>query len=191
MSEGKYHGHQLFPYCEIDGIRTLPDSFMTGLWERLVDDKILTALFYEGSARTAPTFLEVMKRPANTVFLVRDNSAGPGPAGVAMICWLNNWRHRRADIHFAIFRSHQGRQSVALGRWLLGQLFGLRDHHDQPLLDIITGFTPASNRLAVRWLTAGGRQVGGIIPDGCWLHDEQRRDNLVISYLHRYQYHQE
>ena len=174
----------LIPYCERDGQRTLPDSYMQRLWERMVTTGVVQWLFYDGLVRTQEAFLGLMKNPTLTVLIVALKGAPEAPIG---FCWLNNWENGSAEIHFTGLRSPSAGRPAdpVFGRFVLSRLFALRDSQGQPLLDVIIAQTPAWNWPALKYITRCGMQPCGEIPDGAYLAYRHRRDNLIITAIKR------
>lgn len=160
---------------------------MAAIWQRLIDERLHQWLFYDGSINSPADFLVFMKLPTNTVFLAL-HQHGRSPEHAMGVFWLNNWQVGSAELHFSIFRAYQGKTGIAAGRQALARLFAMLDPQNQPLLDIIVGKVPRSNRLAVRHAAACGFQQAGIIPSGCRLDFQGRRDDLTINFIKREEY---
>lgn len=174
--------YSLQTYCEVDGVRTMRDSRILGIFDRLVSQGDLRKVFYDGVIGNRETFLRSMKHGDNALYLVM---AGELEVGV---CWLNGWKQRTAQVHFCFFREAIKAKvdTVAIGRWMLRELLTIEGQNGEYLLDVLLGGTPANNRLALHYLKRCGWTVAGVVGDGCLLYwENDRRVDLVISSIRR------
>jgi hypothetical protein len=161
---------QIYPYVPLDnGAWSIPDSAMAAVWEQLEAEGKAEQLFYDGTVRDVPGWLEFIKRPQVFLLVVADPEA-KRPVHVA---WLKDvydgvaWAH-----HCSLGRYHRGTWGAVLDYW----------RGFQPLR-LLLGLTPASNERAVKFLKKiCGFTVVGTIPEICNLAYEGRRVDGIVSY---------
>lgn len=102
--------------------------------------------------------------------------------------YLTDVQGRSARIHFLTLpcgtRRTAGRRPLAKAAALYGMGMALWDEEGYRL-DTLIGFTPASNRPAVRFVRSLGGHDHGEVPGLCWLHDEGRSVPAVITVFDR------
>jgi len=108
---------ELIPYTEVDGIRTMSDSFLMELFMRTRDEGSDEYVFYDGPMDFS-TFVALFKTPGNFLFLIRADG------DVVGYVWLNGWKEYTATAHFCFFKSIRGNgKAVEIGRQTIRWLF--------------------------------------------------------------------
>lgn len=146
----------ILPYCVRDGIPTMRDSEMAGLFDAMAEAGTARTVFYDGTVNNRDEFVREMKRRDTHLFVVRERET------LLAFFWLNTLEGRSARIHFCGFRPLFGRSS-AVARECLKRTLHMRAGADF-VLDTLIGVTPVENRLAVRMLKRAGMIPVGVIP---------------------------
>lgn len=170
----------LIPYVEVDGAYSLTDTQAGRIWDEMAREGLDKVTFYSGDVRDKGQFLEMMKRRANVVHTIWDKDT----ERPLMVAWLNAWQKNAALAHFCILPDGWGKHSVRLGRMSLGHWFSF-ENGNGPLLDVIVGKTPASNRAATIYLRRVGMTVLGEIPHLEHDYYIDRTVGCVFSYVTR------
>lgn len=140
-------------------------AMLAHIHERLVQEKLLYRLFYDGANRTLDNFMADMVRPGTLPFVVM---AGDEPAAFT---WLNSFEGRSARGHFVFFRHFWGRKcSVDIGRRYFRYALSLHDSEGY-LLDSLVGITPKQNALSWKYALECGCVMVGTIPQFVWMAD--------------------
>ena len=162
----------LVPYTTVDGIKTLPDTFLADFFGHMQADGIVHSVWGDKMPDVAH-FLEFFHNPnILPVFAFIEGR----PAGVA---WLNNIAPNNAVAHFAILREHWGRTAMRIAGTWLDYWFSVPGTRQAYLFDVIIGVTPSVNRRALHFVDRLGFSRVGEVPyvaDG---------DPATISYLTR------
>jgi hypothetical protein len=169
---------KLFPYTEIDGIRTISDSDMKRLFDRTVNDGSDKIVFYEGTILTSDEFLTAMKSPQVLFYVLYLG------ADIVGYTWLNRFENHTARNHFCGFSEVWG-QSVVLGRKAISQLIRMKDRSGHYIFDLFTGFIPVWNKLAIDFALNCGAQTHGVIPNAIWNQEKQKSEDAVFIYYTR------
>ncbi len=165
----------LLPYTEIDGIRTVKDSVIKGLFQMTVTEGLDKIVFYEGTVQTADEFLRVMKNSMSWLFMKDGEIIG--------YTWLNRFENKTARHHFCVFKDHWG-QLEELGRYTIQRLVNL-ESGDGYVFDLLTGFIPAWNERAIKFALKCGGKTHGVIPNAIWNHEKQQSEDAVFIYYTR------
>ncbi len=171
---------ELICYDAVDGIPTFADSFIMGLYERMKAQGSLSDVFYAYDPQLLgpEQFLDLFKFGSNRLWVIFHNGEVSG------FFWLNDFAEKSAMIHYCFFKNIWGPQSAVLGRYILDYLLGLRSETG-PVFDVITGLTPVTNRLAVRFLEKVGMTVVGKIPNRCLIFTDRTTVPGIVSYRTR------
>ena len=103
--------------------------------------------------------------------------------------WLNDMREKSARVHFAFFRKAWGRgpeaPSIILARFMNATLLRLKDANGEYMLDMLYGFTPKRNQIAIKRMQLTGVVIQGEIPHGAWFADTGKSEDAVFSTVTR------
>ncbi|MDA3807663.1 MAG: hypothetical protein PF440_07105, partial [Thiomicrorhabdus sp.] len=77
----------LYPYTEVDGIRTYSDSVIEKLFLRTEEDSLVKTVFYDGTVKTKEQFLAAMKYGECLFYIVYIDTKIVGYA------WLNRFEN--------------------------------------------------------------------------------------------------
>jgi len=149
------------------------------LWDMLVDDGLVSTVFYEGRVTNAAAFAALMFSPLTVCYA----AFGPGsrPAGLA---WLNAQEGKAARLHFCFFR-HARRHALALGRLFTRFLLTARDEGGESYLETLYAGVPQSNRPALSLARKLGFRTMGVLPGAAYIAEADRLEGLVLSRLTR------
>jgi len=127
-------------YVEIDGVRTMSDSFIMSLLDRAGKDGVLSLIFYGDSKYTKEMFLSKLKTELDTLFFavtVDDELAGFG------LCDNIRWDH--CDFHFCVFSEFWGKpETVDASIDIYRQLHELK-------FSMMYGVVPIDNEFALKF----------------------------------------
>ena len=174
--------YRLIPYTAVDGIPTLPDSFIKGLFVRMADEGLIGDVFYDGSASTPNDFLALMKFGKNHLNVIECDGKIGG------CCWLNNFEKRRADFHFCFFSNLRGKDAVEIGKKVVVELLTMKNADGEYIFDLLVGLTPTNNAAAIRWCRRMEFETLGILPAAAWDAAENKSVPGLISYVERGKY---
>jgi hypothetical protein len=166
----------VMPYCEIDGVRNYPDTFIRGLYLQMTAEGTVETVFHDGRINSADDFLRAMKSSNNCLYLVCLEKKIVG------IVWLNRIEATSAHVHFCGFKESWGEQSERIGRETMRMLLGIKSRNGKYLFDVLLGLIPAGNERAVNWLLDIGLQKVGVIPHGLFsIRTGKSIDGLILS----------
>jgi len=163
----------------MDGIATFTDSEIIGFYYRMVDAGAANTVFSDGQIQSGEEWLLMAKSPGSFLFVVYVGSE------VVAVAWLNRVEIRTARFHYCMFYNGWKKGSVEIGTQVLETLMGRKDSNGEYLFDMLTGLTPLSNRLAVRYLKKCNWKIVGELPFGTWNHKKQKSEPAVVSYYIR------
>jgi hypothetical protein len=134
----------ILPYVEIDGARTVPDVYLTGCYNQLVEDGTADIVFSRGEVKNSQEFIQLMKHPNNLpLFVVIDKQ-------IKGVAWLNHVSGNYAFGHFAFFKETWGK-TKEMGEAIIDYWFSFPGENG-PLFDVIVGMVPSKNPRAIRFV---------------------------------------
>lgn len=169
---------RIVPYLLNDGIPNFRDSEIKGFYDRMVREGTADKVFYDGTVKSADDFLRMMRGRGNALYVVFEQAEPWG------FCWLNHFKMKSARIHFCAFRPAWGR-AHEYARGSMSQLINLRLADGSYWHDVFCGYTPETNKLAIRMLKQAGMKIVGTIPNKLWIASEKRTVGAVVSYFSR------
>jgi len=168
----------LMPYCEVDGIATFTDSEILGFYDRMVKTGTAEIVFTDGKINCREDWLRAMKSPENFLYVVYADKK------VVALVWLNRVEIKKARFHYVGFFKGWKKGSVKIGRQVLNILMSKKTS-DGYLFDVLTGLTPSSNKIAIKYMQLCGWKIVGELPFGAWDYKEKRSEPALISYYVR------
>jgi hypothetical protein len=171
----------LLAYSAIDGIPTMTDSEVRGLYERMEADDTAETVFYDGSVLNADDFLKTMKHGMTQLFMVSVDRE------VAGAVWLTDFEVRRASFHFCFFSNVWEMDLVDIGKECVCQILN-SERLSVPMFDCLTGIVPVTNKRAIGWCEKMCFSVLGTLPNGAWIRREQRSVPATVYYVERGNY---
>jgi hypothetical protein len=148
---------RLIPYVEINGARTLPDSFVEDVFTEMVVRGLVSTVFAGSLVKDGDDFLRMIRSPSNlAVFAV----LGEQCVGLA---WLNGIGVNHAYGHFCYFDNDHV-SAVEFGRKVLDYWWSLSGPKGA-VLDVILGAIPSFNARAVAYVQKMGFVKLGEIPN--------------------------
>lgn len=142
------------PYVHCDGIPTMRDSSIVGLYDLMERDGTAETVFFDGMIKNGQDFLNYIKSPG-VVLLVANSKDTPVGCG-----WLNGFESNTARAHFCLFSEGWGGNSVNIGKKMVEKaisIFGL---------DMLIGMIPSINERAINFSLACGAKLAGEFPFG-------------------------
>lgn len=168
---------EMIPYVEWDGVRTFPDKYMKGLYEQCVDEGHAETVFYEGTVRNADDFIVALKESVCWV-VARGNVA------VAVV-WLNRHEGHFARMHWVVFADCPRRELFELGRFTSRSILSRKNKSGQFLFDMLLGYVPVRNTVAIKYVLKCGGSLIGELPNGAWIANEQRSVPVAVVAITR------
>jgi len=141
-------------------------------------DNTADRVFYDGSINNAKEFLAFVKSPSNLFYFVMEENHMCG------FVWLNHLECDTARIHFCGFKRKWG-HIIQIGKWVLNQLIHMQNEFGFYLFDTFVGYTPANNRLAVKYNQNIGMVTVGVIPGLLLDYHNGRAVDGVVTYFNR------
>lgn len=149
----------LLPYCEIDGIRTVPDSVIHGLFDQMIKDRTLKRVFFDGGVQKACDLVRTW-RACETYFVVDS-----GKKEIASVIWLTDHHQRTAYVHWVIFSAYWGQSAPIILETALTDLFSRKNGNGEFEFDALFGMVPETNRLGVKLVEkCRAMKIVGTIP---------------------------
>jgi hypothetical protein len=162
--------YQLWPGAFIDGVFSIPDEVLIGLWREMESTGKHRDLFYSGVVTTSADWVDWIKSPSNYPVFVVDTTR----VKIVAIGWLNHVGDGCALAHFCIL----GMPRAEIGIVVLQYWSNVK------VLEVLVGFTPETNRGAVRYAEKIGFKRTGYIPRMCnMVYDGRRVGAVITTYL--------
>lgn len=141
---------QVIIYTTVDGIRTLKNSEMVHIYRQLEGANLLKHL--GKNMNSSSKFLLSFKMAFYTLVVIKEKDR------LAMVVWLSPIDRGVMHYHFVIMPEFRG-QSVEIGKKankLIMEVLKLK---------MLIGYTPETNKLAIRWLDRSGYKRLGVVPN--------------------------
>ena len=169
--------------CMLRHKSALSNTELAHLWRELRSSGTASAVFYGGQVHDEYEFVNLVRLHCNHFWAVYWKGH---PAGFV---WLNDMREKSARVHFAFFRNAWGRgpeaPSIILARFMNAPLLRLKDANGEYMLDMLYGFTPKRNQIAIKRMQLTGVVIQGEIPHGAWFADTGKSEDAVFSTVTR------
>lgn len=149
---------KLYPYIINDGVPSLKDSELVGLYKKMSQDESLNLVFWNRPTGEygVGDWLDLVKTDAQLFVIMTEEGE------IAGMCWLTNIMGRRADIHYCMFKEFWGK-SDELCKEVPELLF------DMTNLNCIVATIPEFNKYAFGKPLVYGFTGAGTIPNLCWI----------------------
>lgn len=165
----------LLPYCEIDGIRTLKDSDIKHLYQRIEEAGVADIVFCGSDIKDAEGFLAAMKYKDNHLYVVLVDEKPE------MIVWLNRFEGKFARFHWCPFKDLRGDRLTQVGMAVRDKFFSMKDYSGEYLYDMLMGIIPIENKPAIGFLKKIGVKELGILPKAV-LKDGKSTPGVLMYY---------
>jgi hypothetical protein len=169
---------QILPYIEVDGIRSFPDSYILGLYDKIIHEGH-GHMFQDGSIRDRDEFLSSMKYGDNFLWIVYHDLQLLGA------WWLNSHEGRTARIHFCTFKGHDAIVKKKLVHEVMEYLIHQIGPDGKYLFDAFVGYLFTSNSRAIKYMEACGATIVGEIPMLLWNDQTGKSESGTIMYYVR------
>lgn len=144
------------------------------------EPRVMRALNYEGDVGTKEAFFRIVTTSPFFAIIYDADRARLG------LVWLNRLEHRRAYVHFCVFKKSWGHGTSEVGRFVIRELFDLRlSGESLPAFDVLMGLVPESNSLAVRFGLKCGFKRAGAIPGYFFNAEAVRPEAAIVLYCTR------
>jgi len=180
MTSHHSYNVRLLPYTEINGIRTLRDSDIVALYEKIISDGMKDVVFSDGEIANAFDFLTAMKYGNNKLFVVLADEEWAG------VLWLNRFKSKTAHAHFCGFSSFWGKNTVDIGKKAINEVLHMKNgDNNEYLFDTLLGLIPVANIVAIKWVKKIGFIEVGVIPNGLWNEPMKHSEDGMLLCLTR------
>lgn len=171
VMETNAQGPGILPYTIIDGIPTLSDSQIRGIFNAIRPGTVKLT-WYDKSVVSGDDLVTFFKTPGQFMFLILFNGVVVG------LIWVNDIKHRAATVHFTCL--HEVHTDI-LG---IASRYGARKIMEGLGFDVFVGLTPATNKRQLRYMTEIiGCKIVGTIPMACYDSYKDKSIDGVVSYL--------
>ena len=157
---------------------SVKDDTMGYVFDKMLKYRLVRRVFPAGEVADPDKWQQMIKRQGNIVHIVTNER------DIVAVAWLNGISHNHAFAHYCCFPEIWGKDTVTVMRQSLKYWFGFKADA-KPMLDIILGRTPASNKLAVAFLKRVGMTVLGEIPDIGIDAYTGTKTGIIFSYIKR------
>jgi len=106
-------------------------------------------------------------------------------ANIVLVTWLNRFEGKIARVHWCSFKEISCRKKIDAGKYACKKLLTMKNDNGEYVLDLLIGYTPVSNIIAIKFLKACGCVIGNKIPNLIWNAKENKSEPGVIGYYHR------
>jgi hypothetical protein len=169
------NGWILAPYTAIDGIPTMSDSFIMGLYEKMEDEGVVHKVFVEGSVKNKEDFLYLMKfRESRLFVLIKEGTVGG-------FYYLNHFGAKSAKFHFCLYSILYGKDSIEISKKAVRTILETRCGENY-LYDMLYGVIPESNKIARNWARRMGFELLGMMPSAVF--DEKLGRSVPGEYFY-------
>ena len=158
----------VLPYYLNDGIPTIKDSDIMGLFDTMETEGLVDTVFYDGSVQDREVFLNAMKN--NCLCVVVDDKEP-----IAFF-WLTDRQAKRAQIHFCFFKEAMGRKAIEVAKFIIEAMM-------KTDLDCIVGYIPCFNYRAINLFKEIGVEFAGVIKNGIYRHKNGRSEDCHVVYF--------
>lgn len=163
-------------YCKSRNNYNSSDTHLAHIYRRIVREKTLLTVFYDGSIKNTKDFINFFERENNELFFVNYNGKEAG------FFWLNRFVQKSAFITYCLYKDYWGKKSLEISQDCIKALFNKRDSHGDHLLDVLLGLTPSNNKLALKFLSKINMTIVGKIPGIIWDAKTEKTVDGVLSY---------
>lgn len=167
---------ELYPYTINDGVPSVRDSELNGLYSAMEKEGSLNVVYYNMSQDdiTPEWWLWYMKEHCK-LFVILESEKDIKQKRIVGITWLSNIVGKRADIHYCLFEPGWGR-SAEICKEALKKMFTITK------MDCLIALVPETNARAFNKPSEYGFKGPVIIPQACYIA-------LLGKSVAGYQYH--
>lgn len=180
-SQPSSNEYALIPYVPVDGVWTVPESFLIDVFYKLITNDLRDVVFWHGGMGSVADFLEFCQSDRTHLAFVVDQDER-----CAGFIWLTDVHSGYAFAHVCLFPSVWG-QTERIGKQGLDYWFSWKDERGQPLLDTLIGIFPGFNEHVANFGVKLGFTRLGSIPNMLRNENGDRAD-AVVFYLSRDDY---
>ncbi|WP_432736465.1 hypothetical protein [Maridesulfovibrio sp. FT414] len=168
---------EMVPYVEWDGVRSFPDSYIRTLFERMVVERKADTVLYDEQTHDPDKFVQLLKNSVSWL-VVQDEI-------VVGLVWLNHHEGRFARMHWVVFEACPRRQVFEMGRFVNRNILNMKDKDGGYVYDMLLGFVPIRNGVAIKYVEKCGGKICGEIPYGAWIACRGRSEPVALICLTR------
>ena len=156
-----------FKYGEIDGVKNFSNSQIMSIWDKIVEEGKEDYVNRIAKDWTREDFLKSVKSNKFDFWIFIDGKRLFG------IVWVIR-KGKRAELHWCTFKGFKN--IIKYGKWITSFIM------DFYKLDVLYGFTPENNKLALKYLDKIGWSKGGVLPRGSYSYKENKSTPAVLMY---------
>ena len=173
------NGLSIIPFYDNDATANFSDTSLAQAFRRIVREESVTKIFYDGSVRNSADFIRFVRNRENELFFVSHDNREAG------FFWLNRFRGKATFITYCLYKDFWGDEALLISRKCIEFLFARKDSHGEHLIDVLLGLTPATNKLAVKFLLKNGMTVLGKVPGLLYDASAEATVEGIFSYIQR------
>jgi hypothetical protein len=178
--ESNIEGVFLVPYFHTGEDYNMSDSYLSQAYRRTVIEKAIHKIFYDGTIKNTNDFISFFKQEDIELFFVYYKGEEAG------FLWLSPFVQKSAFITYCLYKNFL-RESLVISQACINGIFSRKNKDDEAIFDTLLGLTPASNKLALKFLRKNGMEVVGKIPGLIFDNAKNKSIDGIISYLSRSQ----
>lgn len=146
---------------------------MAGIWEQICREGKRDQLFYDGGVNDLHEWISFIYNPANHVVLVVDDTGH-----VYHVAWINGFYQGHGFLHHCGLGKYNRRSWPVLKKYWQD----MKDDQGNPLVKVLIGITPITNKLAIKLLKIIKWTPIGCIPKICYMAQEDKYVAGMVSY---------
>lgn len=158
---------------------TIDKGVAATLWDAIRNDRGANGVFCGMGVKSLEQFVEFMDDPLHIV------AVGLSGGRPAAIVWLDCITDKTARIHFVTFRWAYGGVNMLVCKEIVKTLLYINASERGFMFDCLIGFTPAFNRLAIKFAHDVGFKDVGILPLGYYDNKRGISIDAVSTYCTR------
>lgn len=166
-------------YCQLGEGYNFSDKHLAGIYRRVLREKSIHKIFFDTKMANTEDFISYFKDKNLDFYFVSYNGQESG------FFWLKKFFPRASFITYCLYKSFWGEHTLKISQTCIDVLFKRKDQRGNPEIDILMGLTPASNKLALKFLSKNGMKIVGNIPNLIWDDQKEKLVDGVLSYRHR------
>lgn len=167
-------------HCLLRHKSQLRDIDLYEIWDRLCDSGQRDTVFYGREVRDHHQFRDFIRSEWNDFFAVFYDGE------MAEAVWLNDIRKGNARVHGFVCKEFWGRKtdenipkSIIVGRFAMASLVRVLP------LDVLYGFIPCWNKLAIKFSKRCGGVEIGTLPYGVWTARTKKSEDAIVMSVTR------
>lgn len=157
----------------------IPDKHLAGIYRRIVKEKTVNKIFFDRKINNTDDFINYFKNNNVELFIVSYYGQESG------FFWLKEFFPCASFITYCLYKSFWGEHTLKISQSCIDFTFNRKDEYGDYRTNILLGLTPASNKLAIKFLSKNGMKIAGNIPNLISAGQNEKPIDGILSYRHR------